>query len=280
MEHAKIMKESDTEQIYKKQSRIDMGISSIIGTRDIQQDTIFGYISGSWAIAIVCDGIGGLADGEIASRVAVQSLADAWFAYARLSDIPGFFRQAAIQADKKVFLHSNENGVRIRSGTTVVAVAVNENELYWLSIGDSKIYIIREDEIMPFNIEHNYRLVMDLRVQRGDMTQEEYAAEEYRADALISYLGMGNVSLMDINQQAFLLEDGDIILLSSDGLYRGLQEQNMLDIIKVNLENMQNAACALTDAVSGRKKQDNASVVILRYHSGKTGEEENDLKTM
>lgn len=274
------MEEPDTEQIYKRQSSIDIGASSIIGTRGVQQDTIFENASGSWAIAVVCDGIGGLANGEIASRVAVQSLVDAWFAYADLTDIPNFFREAAVKADKKIFLQTDENGGQIRSGTTIVAVIVTNNELYWLSIGDSKIYIIRKDEIMALNIAHNYRLELDMLVRRGKITPEEYEAEEYRADALISYLGMGNVSLMDINQQAFLLEDGDIVLLSSDGLYKSLQEQDIWNIIKENLQNMQDAAYALTAVAGCRKKQDNTSVVILRYRSGKPEEEKNDLKTM
>ena len=83
----------------------------------------------------------------------------------------------------------------------MVAAIVEKDELYWLSVGDSKIYIIRGEEIISVCREHNYRLTLDQRLEQGQLTQEEYAAEEYRAEALISYLGMGNVSLMDVNAQ-------------------------------------------------------------------------------
>jgi len=258
-----------TEQIHKEQNVIEMGTSSIIGMRNSQQDSVFGYKSGSQAIAIVCDGMGGLSGGEIASRVAVESLADAWFRQEDFSDIPGFFRQQARNADEKVFLQEDGNGRRLEAGTTVVAVIVRGNEMYWLSVGDSRIYMIRGNGISPLNRDHNYRMELDARLGRGEITLEEYLSEEYQAEALISYLGMGNVTLMDINPQAFELADGDIVLLSSDGLYRSLREREILAIVKENEQDMQGAADALTAAVDGKSRQDNTSVVILRYTVGR-----------
>ena len=76
---------------------------------------------------------------------------------------------------------------------------------------------------------------------------------------------------MDINPRAYPLKDGDMILLASDGLYRSLNEEEILTIVRKNERNMQHAAEALTAAVTGRKKQDNTSVVILRYTMEKQG---------
>ena len=256
-----------TIQIHKNPKTINLGISSFIGTRATQQDTVFGYESGRQAIAVVCDGIGGLYDGEAASLTAAVSIADAWFGQTDIDNAAEFLKKAAIKADWEVYCRTDENGMLIHSGTTVAAAVINGSELYWLCVGDSRIYIIRENEIAALNIDHNYRLELDLRVQRGEMTQEEYQAQEYRADALISYIGMGNVSLMDINREAFLLNDGDIVLLCSDGLYRSMQKQDILRVVKTYESDMQRAADALTSAVRGRKKQDNTSVVILQYHS-------------
>lgn len=246
---------------------VEMGKSSIIGTRSNQEDTIFGEVDDNTAIAVVCDGMGGLAGGELASKAAVECLVEDWFCREDMRDIPQFLRDEAIKADEKVFMQKNESGEKIRAGTTIVAGIVLDNALYWLSVGDSKIYILRGNEIMAVNREHNYRLTLDSKLQQGKLTQEEYKAEEYKADALISYLGIGNVSLMDVNQQPFLLEDGDIVLLSSDGLYKSLAEEQILKIVRENGQNMQSAAEALTSAALGDKKkgQDNTSVVIMRY---------------
>ena len=97
------------------------------------------------------------------------------------------------------------------------------------------------------------------------MTAQEYAAQEYRAEALTSYLGIGDISVMDVSPRAYPLEDGDTILLASDGLYRSLHEEEILAVLQKNSRNMQQAAQALTAAVGGRKKQDNTSVVVMRY---------------
>lgn len=249
----------------QNRSQIEIGTASIIGTRKSQQDSVFGYESDGRAIGIVCDGMGGLNGGEVASRVALQSIADAWFAQTDVLDIPDFLRREAVNADEKVYLQETADGKRLQAGTTVVAVIIQKNRLYWLSVGDSKLYFIRGQEILSLNTEHNYRLELNKMLRQGKMTPQQYAAEEYRAEALTSYIGIGNLSLMDINKQPYPLHDGDIILLASDGLYRSLNEEEILSIINKNRQEMQKAARALTAAVEGRKKQDNTSVVILRY---------------
>lgn len=257
-----------TEKIYPKAGQnIDLGISSIIGTRSSQEDTVFGEVKGLEALAVVCDGMGGLSGGELASKTAVECLARDWFSCEEVTDIPQFLEKEAMKADEMVFYQTDTSGERIRAGTTIAAVILRDNALYWLSVGDSKIYIIRGNEITAACREHNYRLKLDTQLKEGKITPEEYAAEEYRAEALISYLGMGNLSLIDVNRQPFLLEDGDIVLLSSDGLYKSLSEEEILGIVKEWEMSMQSAANALTAAALANKTkgQDNTSVVVLRF---------------
>lgn len=255
-----------TIQIFPE-AQIEVGTSSILGTRKNQEDTIYGYAKEQEALAIVCDGMGGLHGGEIASNVAAESLAGAYFEQGMISNIPEFLEKQAFLADEKVNLLTDENGEALQAGTTIVAVVIREKELHWLSVGDSRIYIIRGDEIMAVNQEHNYRMTLDAMLEKGSITEEEYAQEESRAEALISYLGIGNLSLMDINRHPFILEDNDVVLLSSDGLYRSLSEEEILGILKENEYDMQEAAQQLTAAALGEKKsgQDNTSVVVLKY---------------
>lgn len=249
-------------------SRVEVGTASIIGSRKSQQDAVFGYASGGCAMGIVCDGMGGLCGGEVASRVALESLADAWFAQPDVSDIPDFFRREAVCADQKVYEQENADGKRLHAGTTIVAVIIKNGALHWLSVGDSKLYFIRGKEILSLNVEHNYRMELNTLLRQGRMTAQQYEAEEYRAEALTSYLGIGNLSMMDISAKPYPLKNGDVILLASDGLYRSLNEEEILAIVTKNSRNMQQAAEALTGAVKGIKKQDNTSVVIMQYQLG------------
>ena len=253
---------------------LEIGASSIIGTRKNQEDTIFGHREGEEALLIVCDGMGGLHGGERASKTAVESIGEAYFQNPEIESVPEFLEEEAYRADEKVACLRTGQGEMLHAGTTAVVAVIKDRELYWLSVGDSRIYIIRGKEIMAVNREHNYRMTMDAMLEEGTLTLEEYKKEEYRAEALISYLGIGNLELMDVNRQPFLLEEGDVVLLSSDGLSRSLTEEEILDIVYEYEPDMQRTAEELTAAALGEKTsgQDNTSVVILQYHAEEAAE--------
>lgn len=246
---------------------VSVGISSVIGTRKSQQDSVFGQFDEGTGIAIVCDGMGGLRGGEKASQMAVQRLASDFFKEQEIQNIPEFFRKEAYQLDQEVGMLCDENGDLLEAGTTLVSVIIKESKLYWLSVGDSKIYIIRDNEIMCVNRLHNYRMTMDEMMKQGQLTMEEYREREKQAEALISYIGMRDISLMDVNPRGFPLKDNDMILLTSDGLYRLLSDDDIFNILKRNMFDMKRAANALTEEATrrGKKSQDNTSVAVIRF---------------
>ena len=112
-----------------EEDKIALGISSIVGTRKNQEDSIYGHVEGGNAIGIVCDGMGGLQGGEAASNAAVESLAEAWYGQKDIGDIPEFLKNQAVAADEKVFYLQNEKGEPLRAGTTIVAVIVQDKKL-------------------------------------------------------------------------------------------------------------------------------------------------------
>lgn len=248
--------------------KVTVGISSVLGTRKTQQDSVYGNFQNGNGIGIVCDGMGGLQGGEKASYTAVAVLAgDYQETQGRIEDIPTFLKQEVRKADNEVAKLCDQNGALLDAGTTLVSVIIQDDKLYWISVGDSKIYIMRNDEIVCVNRLHNYRMTMDEMLRKGDLTPEEYQKREKQAEALISYVGMGGVSLMDISPEGFQLRDGDKVLLASDGLYRLLPDQVILNIVKKHMFDMQNAAKALTDEATSRRisAQDNTSVVLIHY---------------
>ncbi len=246
---------------------INMGVSSILGTRKNQQDTVFGNVDGHRAVAVVCDGMGGMNGGELASQTAAKLFIDDYYKETSISDMQKFLYREAKKMDKAVYDLTDEEGNPLNGGTTVVAVVIEENNMYFLSVGDSKLYVLRDNRIVALNREHNYRLSLDERLKNGQITEEEYKEEEDQAEALISYLGMGNMSLMDINSEPFVLQENDIVLLCSDGLYKRLPDQDILEIIQYEEPDMSRAARRLTDVVMMRTKkiQDNTSLVLMQY---------------
>lgn len=272
IETVKVDGDLDLENYFGDESkglRIKMGISSIIGTRKNQQDTVFGHVDdmGSEALAVVCDGMGGMNGGEIASQTAVKILAEDYFSLADKGNIPEFFRKEAIKMNDAVVNLENEDHEPLGGGTTCVSVVVLKDLVYWLSVGDSKIYIIRGNEITAVNREHNYRLILEEKYKKGLITKEEFETDDPKAEALISFLGIEKLTLMDINQSPFQLREDDIILLCSDGLYKRLPDEDILEIIKYEAPDLDRAAKRLTDIVMQRTKkvQDNTSLILLQY---------------
>ena len=247
---------------------LKMSFSNIIGTRKNQQDTVFGQIDGNRSIAVVCDGMGGLNGGELASQTAAGILLNDFYKEKPDSDIPEFFRKEAYKMNDAVRNLKNAKGEPLDGGTTIVATITVDEKVYWLSIGDSKIYLIRENKIKAVCKEHNVRTKIDEQLKAGIITQQEYKKEERQAEALTSYLGIPRLELMEINKKPFSLKENDILLLCSDGLYKCLSEQDIANIVYYEEPDMERATRRLLDVVVKKRKraQDNTSLVIMQYN--------------
>ena len=263
----RIENELVTVETYPEESdRMIMGSAIIQGTRKYQEDAIFGKVYQRKTLAILCDGMGGLDNGALASHTALDSIREG-FEQEEIEEVPLFFKQQAKIADKKVAMLQAKDGTQLSCGSTVVAVIVRKNKLYWLSVGDSRIYIVRDSEILAVNEEHNYKAELNKMLMNGTISKEFYESEIYRGEALTSYIGVGNISLMDVNEFPFELVSGDYVILCSDGMYRTLAEEEIYKIVTEYGDDVQSAATELTNQVmkKERKNQDNTSVIVLRY---------------
>lgn len=246
---------------------------SATGNREYQQDAL--YISQSKklaankktrALAVVCDGMGGMADGGRASATAIQMMVDGFQKVEKLPqlNIPLFFQQGILAIDRTIAGFPKEGGKG--SGTTMVACIAEDNQLYWASVGDSRIYIIRGTQIQQVTTDHNYWLQLQEMVAANQITQEEAMAARHK-EALISFLGMGNISRMDINTVPFEMQFGDVIMLCSDGITKTLPDAQIRRIITADAVKPEKCAQALIDAAihANTHSQDNTSVALICY---------------
>ena len=251
------------------------------GRREYQQDAVYVTPSKKFAanrktrvMAVVCDGMGGMADGGKASRTAIQMMINGFQNVQNQPqmNIPGFFRSAIVTIDKTIASFPKENG------TTMVAAIAEENKLYWASVGDSRIYIIRENnnqtEMRQITRDHNYWLRLQEMVAQGKMTQEE-AMGKRQKEALISFLGIGNVSLMDISTEPIPMQYGDIVMLCSDGITKTLPDHQIKSIILDDKNPIEQKAVQLVEAAihGNTHSQDNTSVAILQYRESTINKE-------
>lgn len=257
--------------LWNRDMVVESAISSVIGARESQQDSCYVDVEEDGnAIGIICDGMGGLAGGEIASQNAVRMFIEDYEQVRHeYTNFYSFFLEEMIEIDSMVAELTDEAGNLLSAGTTLVAVSVKDGNFQWISVGDSKIYILRENHLYSMAMEHNYLTLLNQRLQEGSISEEEYASEVGRGAALISYLGMGNISLMDAYPKPVELMDGDIILLCSDGLYKALTEQQITEIIHNYAGNLDVAANVLQEqaAMAAGRTQDNTSIVMLSYRA-------------
>ena len=255
------------------------------GRREYQQDAVYVTPSKKFAanrktrvMAVVCECMGGRADGGKASRTAIQMMINGFQNVQNQPqmNIPGFFRSAIVTIDKTIASFPKENGRG--SGTTMVAAIAEENKLYWASVGDSRIYIIRENnnqtEMRQITRDHNYWLRLQEMVAQGKMTQEE-AMGKRQKEALISFLGIGNVSLMDISTEPIPMQYGDIVMLCSDGITKTLPDHQIKSIILDDKNPIEQKAVQLVEAAihGNTHSQDNTSVAILQYRESTINKE-------
>ena len=165
------------------------------------------------SVAAVCDGMGGMDSGERASQLAVDMLREDLPQLEEAEDIRRFLYDEAAKINEKVADFTDDNGVPIESGSTIVMTVVKGDKLYIMSAGDSRIYLIHNDKFMRLTRDHNYRMRLDERLRLGMIDMDTYMLEEARAEALISFLGIGSSILIDTNSEPIELTYGDRIIL-------------------------------------------------------------------
>ena len=248
----------------------DIAIMSEIGKRDSQQDAAYVAATDDDVFAVVCDGMGGVAGGQLASSTAVEAFTE----YYQISNQQGlsnfeWMQAAAETVDDIVYSLENSDGKRIGAGTTLLSVVAHKNQINWLSVGDSRIYIIRGNEIVQVTNDHNYFMRLNQQKADGLITPEKYHEESRQGEALISFIGMGGLSMIDVNEQAFQMQYGDVVLLCTDGLYRAISEEEIRIIVNES-SSMQETAEYFNKLILHRDCafQDNYTYILIKYLRG------------
>ena len=248
------------------------GNAQHIGARQQQQDS-FGFSDPAdedfsahgGFLAVVADGMGGLAHGDAASRAAVRSFLQHYKAKTPAETVPQALERAVLAANTDVNTLAASLNQSGEMGTTLVAAAMLGDELYWVSCGDSAIFLLRDGELTLLNTQHVYARILDERAARGEISNEEALGDPQR-EALTSHLGQAEMAELDLSAHPFSLREGDTLLLASDGLFKTLPEGEIA-ALSGNGAAVQAACERLVEAVlqKQRRGQDNVTVVALGF---------------
>jgi serine/threonine protein phosphatase PrpC len=245
------------------------GKSDVGCVRQNNEDN-FGYDS-RYGIYVVCDGMGGQAAGEVASKMAV----DAVLTYFREASRNGSFPQvgtpmegaseranalgSAIQlANAAIYEAAAQHAAHSGMGSTIVGVLVDKGFYSIGHAGDSRIYRVREGAIEQLTRDHS--LVME-QVRRGLLTLEEAQHSEMQ-NIIIRALGPEEKVQPDLDDQ--MAQPGDVLLLCSDGLIRHVPDDSILEVVQGTIS-LQLMADRLIEAARDGGGSDNITVLLLRF---------------
>jgi protein phosphatase len=228
----------------------------------------FGYDS-RYGIFVVCDGMGGQAAGEVASKMGVDILLDYFRNLASAPDGPPVSGQtpwatslaSAIQlANSTIFKAGQEQNGRNGMGSTIVAALVRGNSLAIGHVGDSRIYMVRQGSIQQLTQDHS--LVME-QVRRGYITLEQAQKSEMQN---IILRALGSEEAVEADIEDLVAMPGDVLLMTSDGLTRHVQDEEILEIVQGS-SGLEQACGALVMAARERGGDDNITCLLVRIVS-------------
>ena len=255
-----------------KTEDINVSAESIIGDRKYQQDfflftpdTDSEAVKDSGMLAIVCDGMGGMEGGEIASRMCAELVYNGYYQVGKVDDVCQVLKELITAADGEVSALTDQNGRKLRSGTTAIAAVVRGSKAYWVSTGDSRIYYLHNGRLERITRDHNFRLLLQEQCNAGYITQEEVETDGEK-EALLSDVGKGSNPLIDTRVNEFGTAKNDMLLLCSDGLYKALPDEEIQRLMLQHADSCAHLPKVLTRAAmaGGRPgKHDNITVITV-----------------
>ncbi|MGH8509940.1 MAG: SUMF1/EgtB/PvdO family nonheme iron enzyme, partial [Gammaproteobacteria bacterium] len=201
--------------------RFELAGSQIIGRRNSQEDAfLITYLSeksdtGTDAVLIVADGMGGHAAGHLASNLAVQTFNRHVTTHYAEGDIPALLHEGIAHANKVIGDTAKEMSALQGMGCTLVSVVLSGSHLYYVSVGDSHIYLFRNHQLKKANADHSYGGFLDRMAALGQPVEPEPGSTR---NMLLSALTGEDIFEIDCPGEPLELLPGDKVILATDGL--------------------------------------------------------------
>lgn len=257
--------------------RFDVASAIVQGGRDYQEDAIatdfpFGSDTG---VVVLADGMGGHAAGDVASKIVVTEVfselkfRSAHFAQQE-SKIPSFMTTAALGANSAVSDHVEDHPEVRGMGATLVSLVIVQNRMFWMSVGDSPLYLLRQGKLQQLNEDHSMAPQIDFMASQG-MLDAEAAKNHPDRNCLTSVILGSRVAKSDCPTDPFEIQMGDIVVVSSDGL-QYLEEAKIQKILhRYRRRKSAEIAGYLLEAIEtlADPDQDNVSFAVIKLNHNK-----------
>lgn len=258
-------KEEDVEKTIPLEKRkLEVANLQHQGMREYQEDA-FGMTNvqdeEKGVLAILADGMGGMAGGKEASNTAVTAAIEGFQSLEEIRNPAEMLVELANRVNERVshipeLLHND-------GGTTLILCYIKDYDLYYLSVGDSRICLIRNGEVIKLNKEHVLGVSLDEMVKRGELAYEEAMSNPMRK-MLTSFIGAEEIPKIDYGKNPIPIQPNDIILLMSDGVFGTLSDQEIVEILRESDLTMSARVMEHRILAKKKKHQDNFTAIIIQ----------------
>jgi len=200
------------------------------GGRQLNEDRMGYSYTRSSGILLLADGMGGHPEGEVAAQLALQAMSALYQKQANpeIEDVTAFLTSAVMAAHRQIIKYAIEKGMLDTPRTTVVAAVVQNGTASWVHCGDSRLYLVRKSELVVRTRDHSY-----LEQPPKGHTPSKLA-EHTNRNILFTCLGSPAKPVFDIAGPV-TLQQGDKILLCSDGLWGTLSDDEIVQKLGTGL---------------------------------------------
>jgi serine/threonine protein phosphatase PrpC len=234
------------------------------------EDSLF--VNPEQNLFVVADGMGGHAAGEVASKVAVDSINEfvcltsgdeeiTWpFGLDENISYDGNRLKTAIRyANRKVLEATRERADYEGMATTVAAVLVDGSQANLAHVGDSRVYLHHGGQLSQLTSDHSW---VNEQIQSGIISADQARSHPLRN---VVTRALGGKADLQVDMQLHTMESGDILLLCSDGLTTMLPDDDINGVLNDAAGDVKKAAQALVDAANARGGDDNITVLLIRF---------------
>ena len=229
------------------------------GGREKNEDRMGYCYTRESGLFVLADGMGGHPEGEVAAQIAIQTVSSMFQRQARplLPSVGEFLSAALLAAHHQILRYATSKGMLDTPRTTLVAAVVQDGCASWIHCGDSRLYLVRGGELLTRTRDHSYQELRNAAIP---------GLERVNRNVLFTCLGSPTKPLYDVSNPV-LLEQGDRILLCSDGLWGTLDDETITR--QLGRQAVSNAVPDLVEDALRRAgdASDNVTVVAMEWET-------------
>lgn len=238
--------------------------TSLLGDRRNNQDRCLILEAPDTILMALADGMGGHPKGEMAAQIVMDTSRKAFLTSRKPIANPSVFLSGLMDmAHHQILAYGQDQIPPIEPRTTGVICLIQENQVYWAHIGDSRLYIMHEGVIKLRTDDHSY--VEHLR-QQGMISTAQIQTHKFRNYVTRCLGGLSNQPVAELSGP-YQLKAGDVVLLCSDGFWSALPERPLVDALYQDPQPLADTISSLSKLAEKTKQpeSDNVTAIAMRW---------------